>query len=87
MGCYDNVAIKRNKEVKFRQKYEVKCIMPKIKKLVDSAAMWITLRVNHIAWTTRRVVHTLHNTTAILTRKERKNSYCGWGKIIVVGGE
>ena len=74
MGYRNNVAIKRNKEEKFRHKYEIRHITPKFEELVDSAAMWITLRVTHIAWTTLRVVHTLHNTTTILTRKERKTA-------------
>ena len=87
MGCCNNVAIRRNKEGKFGHKYKIRYITPKFEKLVDSAAMWIILQVTHIAWTTLRVAHTLHNTTTILTKKGDKNSRYGWGNIIVVGGK
>lgn len=41
------------------------------KNIVDSAALWITLRVTHIAWTTLRVVHTLHNFATIVNTSLR----------------
>src|SRR3990167_6531375 len=42
--------------------------------VVDSATLWIILRITHIAWTTLRVAHTLHNTTATTLLQERTSS-------------
>ena len=36
--------------------------------------MWIILQITHIAWTTLRVAHTLHNTTATTLLQERTSS-------------
>jgi len=40
--------------------------MSESKQIVDSAALWISLRLTHIAWTTLLVAHTLHNPATII---------------------
>src|SRR3989338_4028065 len=42
--------------------------------VVDSATLWIILRITHIAWTTLRVAHTPHNPTATTLPQERTPS-------------
>ena len=94
MARNDNVAIKRNKEEKVRDKDKKDDIAPGIRGIVDSAALWTSLRLPHRAWTTLRVVHTLHNTATILKKQGKggrffcllmgKNNCRQWGKIVDV---
>ena len=94
MARSDNMAIKRNKEEKFQDKYKKDDIATGIKEIVDSAALWTSLRLLHRAWTTLRVAHTLHNTATILKKQEKggklfrllmgRNNCRWWGKIVDV---